>query len=83
GISIGGTTPDGQFTLKEVECLGACVNAPMAQVADDFYEDLTAENVVKILDELKQGKKPKTGSQCGRVSSEPQTGATTLKKSNA
>ncbi|HEU5048315.1 MAG TPA: NADH-quinone oxidoreductase subunit NuoE [Rickettsiales bacterium] len=79
GIKVGETTPDKQFTLKEAECLGACVNAPMAQVGDHFYEDLTAENVVKLLDALKEGK-AKPGSQSGRTSSEPQGGATTLKK---
>lgn len=79
GVHLGETTPDGQFTLREVECLGACVNAPMAQIGHDFYEDLTPENVVKLLEDLKAGKKLKSGSQTGRVSSEPQTGATTLK----
>lgn len=79
GIKIGETTADGQFTIKEAECLGACVNAPMAQIGDHFYEDLTPENVVKLLDDLKNGKTPKTGSQEGRVSSEPKGGATTLK----
>lgn len=79
GVSIGGTTSDGQFTLREAECLGACVNAPMAQIGDGFYEDLTPENVVKLLDDLKNGKTPKPGSQSGRVSSEPLGGATTLK----
>jgi len=80
GVSIGETTPDGKFTLKEAECLGACVNAPMAQIGSIFYEDLTPENVVKLLDDFKNGKTPKSGSQSGRVSSEPQGGATTLKK---
>lgn len=79
GIKIGETTPDGTFTLKEAECLGACVNAPMMQIGDDYYEDLTAENVVKVLEDLKNGKQPKTGSQTGRTSSEPQSGITTLK----
>ncbi|MEI7668517.1 MAG: NADH-quinone oxidoreductase subunit NuoE [Pseudomonadota bacterium] len=78
GIKIGETTTDGVFTLKEAECLGACVNAPMLQIGDNYYEDLTPENVVGILEELKQGKKPKAGSQIGRVSSEPKGGATTL-----
>ena len=56
GIKAGETTPDGLFTLIEVECLGACVNAPMLQLnADDFYEDLTPENVVKLLDGLRSG----------------------------
>jgi NADH-quinone oxidoreductase E subunit len=79
GIKIGGTTQDGQFTLKEVECLGACVNAPMAQIGDEFYEDLNTSNVVELLQALKRGETPKAGSQSGRKSSEPQTGSTTLK----
>jgi NADH-quinone oxidoreductase subunit E len=79
GIHLGETTPDGSFTLKEVECLGACVNAPMAQVGDAFYEDLTAENVIPLIEAFKKGQMPKAGSQSGRISSEPQGGATTLK----
>ncbi len=76
GIKIGETTKDGQFTLREVECLGACVNAPMCQVTshggDDYYcEDLTPESAIKIIDTLASGEKPKTGSQSGRISSEP------------
>jgi NADH-quinone oxidoreductase subunit E len=79
GIHMGETTPDGQFTLKKAECLGACVNAPMAQINDQFFEDLTPDNVVKLLDALKRGDAVKPGSQAGRTSSEPQGGATTLK----
>ena len=75
GIGLGGTTADGAFTLREVECLGACVNAPMAQVIDRngeyFYEDLTAENVTQLVDALARGEQPKTGPQSGRKSSEP------------
>ena len=75
GISLGETTSDGQFTLREVECLGACVNAPMAQIINKqgeyFYEDLTAENVVALIDTLASGKQPKSGPQSGRKSSEP------------
>ncbi|MBM3569168.1 MAG: NADH-quinone oxidoreductase subunit NuoE [Alphaproteobacteria bacterium] len=78
GVDLDQTTADGQFTLKEVECLGACVNAPMVQINDDFYEDLDAESMIKILDALKRGEKPKTHSQKGRTS-HPQSGATTLK----
>jgi NADH dehydrogenase (ubiquinone) flavoprotein 2 len=79
-LSIGWdeTTPDGKFTLKEVECLGACVNAPMIQINDDFYEDLDAEKVVSLLDALREGKVPPMGPQNGRRSSEPETGTTTL-----
>ena len=69
GIKIGQTTPDNKFTLKEVECLGACVNAPVMQINDDYYEDLTPEKVVTILQDLAVGKKPKTGSQMGSCGS--------------
>jgi NADH dehydrogenase (ubiquinone) flavoprotein 2 len=79
GIKIGETTKDGQFTIKEAECLGACVNAPMLQIGDHYYEDLTPENTVALLNDLKAGKKPKAGPQSGRKSSEPLSGATTLK----
>ncbi|MBU6140479.1 MAG: NADH-quinone oxidoreductase subunit NuoE [Proteobacteria bacterium] len=66
GIEMDATSADGLFTLKEVECLGACVNAPVVQINDDFAEDLTSENFLKILDELKAGKAFKVGSQIGR-----------------
>lgn len=69
GIKAGETTPDGLFTLKEVECLGACVNAPVIQINDDYYEDLTPDSVVAILDALARGEKPKAGSQTGRCGS--------------
>ena len=65
-ISLGQTTDDGIFSLSEVECLGACVNAPMMQINDDFFEDLTPASVEQILDDLKTGKSPKCGSQTGR-----------------
>ncbi len=79
GIKLGETTPDGNFSLSEVECLGACVNAPVAQRnGDDFYEDLTPENAVKVLDALKAGKKPAHGSQTGRTTSMGVKGATCL-----
>jgi NADH-quinone oxidoreductase E subunit len=78
GIEIGGTTEDGAFTLSEVECLCACVNAPIVQIDDDFYEDLTAESMRTILAELRAGRTPKPGSQIGRTSSEPIGGLTTL-----
>jgi NADH-quinone oxidoreductase subunit E len=75
GIDIGETTQDGRFTLKEVECLGACVNAPMCQVinahGEYFYEDLTAQNVTRIIDVLAHGGQPKVGPQGTRKSSEP------------
>jgi NADH-quinone oxidoreductase E subunit len=78
GIELGGTTPDGLFTLTEVECLGACVNAPMVQINDDFYEDLDARSTEAILDALKRGEAPKPGPQNGRITSAPLSGLTTL-----
>ncbi|PWR25575.1 NADH-quinone oxidoreductase subunit NuoE [Zavarzinia aquatilis] len=78
GIDINQTTPDGQFSLMEVECLGACVNAPMIQVNDDFYEDLTAETTLKVLDALARGESPRTGPQIERQTSCPEGGPTTL-----
>ncbi|MEZ5669175.1 MAG: NADH-quinone oxidoreductase subunit NuoE [Alphaproteobacteria bacterium] len=78
GIGLGETTVDGAFTLVEVECLGACVNAPMVQINDDYYEDLTGAEMERLLDDLAAGKKVKVGSQTGRIGSEPPGGATTL-----
>ena len=78
GIKVGETTKDGMFTLSEVECLGACVNAPMMQIGDSYYEDLTAKDVEDILDELIAGKTPKPGPRNGRSTAEPITGLTTL-----
>ncbi len=69
---------DGLFSWSEVECLGACCNAPMVQINDDYYEDLTPENFAKLLDDLAAGRPVKVGSQIGRVSSEPVGGLTTL-----
>ena len=80
GIGLGETTPDGQFTVIEVECLGACVNAPMVQINDDYYEDLDAASTARILEALKRGETPKPGPQNGRHTSEPLGGATTLKE---
>jgi len=79
GIDLGETTADGQFTLVQVECLGACVNAPMMQIGDDYYEDLDPASTVAVLDALAQGETPRPGSQSGRHSSEPAGGPTTLK----
>lgn len=70
-IGLKETTADGNFTLVEVECLGACVNAPMVQINDDYFEDLTADSMVKIIDDLAAGKKIKVGSQVGRQCSAP------------
>jgi NADH-quinone oxidoreductase subunit E len=79
GIAIGGSsTPDGLFTLVEVECLGACVNAPILQVNDDFYEDLDGPATEALLDALRNGAPPPPGSVIGRHGSEPIGGRTTL-----
>ena len=77
-IGVGGSTPDGLFTLVEVECLGACVNAPILQVNDDFYEDLDGPSTEALLDELREGNAPAPGSVSGRRGSEPVGGRTTL-----
>jgi NADH-quinone oxidoreductase E subunit len=66
GIKMDETSSDNLFTLKEVECLGACVNAPMIQINDDFFEDLNRENFLQILEDLQAGKEIKVGSQIGR-----------------
>jgi len=71
-------TADGKFSWIEVECLGACVNAPMAQINYDYYEDLTAATFEKILDELAAGRTPKPGPQIDRQLSAPIGGLTTL-----
>jgi len=80
GIHPGETTPDNNFTLMEVECLGACVHAPMMQINDDYYEDLTIDTAIQVLDELAAGKLPKTGSYKGRIVAEPFGPRTTLKE---
>ena len=72
GINYGETTQDNQFTLMEVECLGACSNAPMVQINDTYYEDLTEKSMTGILNDLAKGKKPRKGPQSGRKGSEPQ-----------
>jgi len=77
-IEVGGTTKDNLFTLSEVECLGACVNAPMVQIDDDYYEDLTEKDMHEIIDELKAGKKPAAGPRSGRYAAEPFGPATSL-----
>ena len=78
GVKLGETTGDGQFTIREVECLGACVNAPMLQIGDDYFEDLDADSTVKLIDALARGETPKPGPQNGRKTSEPIGGPTTL-----
>ena len=77
-ISFGETSEDAMFTLTEVECLGACVNAPMMQVNDDYYEDLNEVSTKSILSELASGTSPKPGSQIDRKSCEPIGGLTSL-----
>ena len=72
GIKLNQTTEDNLFTLKEVECLGACVNAPIVQINDDFIEDLTTEKFLNIIDDLKSGRAIKIGSQINRQCSAPQ-----------
>jgi NADH-quinone oxidoreductase E subunit len=79
GIGIGQTTADGQFTLTEVECLGACVNAPIIQVNDDFYEDLDGSATEALIEALRRGERPKPGSAKGRQTSAPEGGPQTLK----
>ena len=78
GIEIGGTSDDEMFSLVEVECLGACVNAPMVQINDDYYEDLTPEKLEKVLDALHAGEPVPIGSQSGRQGSAPAGGPQTL-----
>ena len=68
---VGDTSADGMFTLTEVECLGACVNAPILQIDDDYYEDLNYEITVKLLEAFKRGERPKPGSAIGRMASAP------------
>ncbi len=79
GIGLNETTKDGLFTLMEVECLGACVNAPMVQINDDYYEDLTGETMIEVLNILAAGMTPTIGSQKGRKASMALSGTTTLK----
>lgn len=78
GVDFGETTEDGQFTLSEVECLGACVNAPMMQINEDFYEDLDSDSAEQVLEDLKAGRTPKSGSQGVRHTCEPAGGLTSL-----
>lgn len=80
GMKKGATTADGLFTLTEVECLGACANAPMVQINDDNYEDLTFETTTAILEALAKGEQPKIGPQIDRKTSCPEGGSTSLKE---
>ena len=79
-LKKGHTTDDGLFTLTEVECLGACANAPMVQINDDNYEDLTGESMGAILDAFARGETPRAGPQIERQTSCPEGGPTSLKK---
>lgn len=83
GIHPGETTDDMQFTLSEVECLGACANAPMMQINDDFYEDLDETSTESVLTLLKNGETPKPGPQSGRKGAEPAGGLTSLTEGGA
>jgi NADH-quinone oxidoreductase subunit E len=74
----GDTSEDGLFTLSEVECLGACVNAPILQVDDDYYEDLDYARTVELIESLKRGERPRPGSTIGRQTSAPEGGPNTL-----
>ena len=78
GIGYGEVTKDGMFSMVEVECLGGCVNAPIVQINDDFFEDLDAKSVVQVLDALKKGEAPTPGPQIDRQTSGPAGGLTTL-----
>ncbi len=78
GVGEGEVTEDGVFSMREVECLGACCNAPMVQINDLYYEDLTPESLSNLLDDLRAGKDAQPGSQAGRAGSEPLGGAKTL-----
>ena len=72
------TSADGMFTMTEVECVGACVNAPILQVDDDFYEDMNGERTTALLAALRRGEKPPMGSTIGRQNSAPEGGSQTL-----
>lgn len=74
----GETSADGMFTLSEVECVGACVNAPVLQVDDDYYEDLDAARTKALIESLRRGERPKPGSTIGRQNSAPDGGPMTL-----
>ena len=77
-IKDGETTPDNMFTLMKVECLGACINAPMMQINNDYYEDLDIKQSEKIIDEVLMGNKPKPGSYRGRLNNAPENNRKTL-----
>lgn len=76
--SVGEVSEDGLFSVVEVECMGACCNAPMVQINDWYYEDLTAQSVIRIINDLRAGREVPIGSQTGRLSSAPTGEWTTL-----
>ncbi len=78
GVEIGQSTPDGRFYLREFECLGACANAPVLWIDEDYYEDLDYERTKAVLEALKRGERPRPGPQSGRKGSMPAGGKTTL-----
>jgi len=78
GIGVGQSTADGRFFLREFECLGACANAPVLWIDDDYYEDLTYDSTAAILTTLLRGARPEPGSHAGRRASMPAGGKTTL-----
>ncbi len=78
GVHMGGTSADNMFTLSEVECAGACVNAPVVQIGVDYYEDLDLQSIKAIVADLKSGETPKAGPQSERKCSEPKGGLTSL-----
>ncbi|HEY9547971.1 MAG TPA: NADH-quinone oxidoreductase subunit NuoE [Kiloniellaceae bacterium] len=78
GVGLREVSADGLFSVVEVECLGACANAPMAQINDDYYEDLTPQRVTEIIDRLRAGEEVSPGSQTGRLASAPEGGPQTL-----
>jgi NADH-quinone oxidoreductase subunit E len=78
GLKKGRTTEDGLFTLSEVECLGACANAPMVQINDDNYEDLTFDSMTAILEAFARGEMPKPGRKTGARPARPEGGPTSL-----
>ncbi len=78
GVEPGESTPDGRFFLREFECLGACANAPVMWIDDDYYEDLDYERARRVLEAIARGERPRPGPQSGRRASEPAGGKTTL-----
>lgn len=83
GVKLGETAEDGSVTLREVECLGACVNAPLFQIGEDYYEDLTPESAIRIVKAKIAGESPEPGPQSSRRTSEPISGAKVLKGEDA